>query len=436
MGGITPKKHFSSIDKTFSSLTRASEKSTLGIRINIEEINKSDSNDIYTINDNKNDNRNNNGIKNKISNGNTNNNSHNSDNSREKINCSWILPLNQDKNNDEKQSNNLKTIKVIERFECLNSGSKIFSNEVLKAKKMKLKEESSEAETGPRSIAQVRRENKKSDNDNNNGNENNTMNNDDILQDVKIHENENENDGNKNKLIQIFSSKKYKKFPESVYDLAKVDSDNDSITVIVYWVCRINGKIIRGIHSLGGASILPETPQIISLLTKPINTTDNAIISKLDDASDYLSLALKYPISAIISKNEKNRNIEIFLEIKSNSKKILIISGEIIDKKNRAITPEIGLNSSNIDRNPNFHSQRGLRWERKTNITDIVLFPYESKSVSFYAVVSMPGVFDLNRYVLYRTVSYRTVQFCTLNVHFRVIVLYKARSNFLISFTM
>ena len=389
LGGITPKKHFSSIDKTFSSLTRASEKSTLGIRINIEEINKSDSNDIYTIN------------------GNTNNNSHNSDNSREKINCSWILPLNQDKNNDEKQSNNLKTIKVIERFECLNSGSKIFSNEVLKAKKMKLKEESSEAETGPRSIAQVRRENKKSDNDNNNGNENNTMNNDDILQDVKIHENE--NDGNKKKLIQIFSSKKYKKFPESVYDLAKVDSDNDSITVIVYWVCRINGKIIRGIHSLGGASILPETPQIISLLTKPINTTDNAIISKLDDASDYLSLALKYPISAIISKNEKNKNIEIFLEIKSNSKKILIISAEIIDKKNRAITPEIGLNSSNIDRNPNFHSQRGLRWERKTNITDIVLFPYESKSVSFYAVVSMPGVFDLNRYVPYRTVPYSSV---------------------------
>ena len=124
----------------------------------------------------------------------------------------------------------------------------------------------------------------------------------------------------------------------------------------------------------------------------------------LDDASDYLSLALKYPISAIISKNEKNKNIEIFLEIKSNSKKILIISAEIIDKKNRAITPEIGLNSSNIDRNPNFHSQRGLRWERKTNITDIVLFPYESKSVPFHAVVSMPGVFDLNRYVPYRTV--------------------------------
>ena len=416
MGGITPKKSFSSVDKTFSFLTRASEKSTLGIRINIEERNKSDTNDVYTINDNKNDNRNNNEIKNKVSNNNSFNNNKNSDNSnknKEKINCSWILPLNQDDNNDnEKQLNNFKTIKVIERFECLNNGSKIFSNEILKAKKLKLKEEFSEAETGPRSIAQVRRENKKSDNNNNGNNENNTINNDEILQNVTIHENENENenenknktDDNENKLIQIFSSKKDKKFPQNVCDLAKVDSDNDSITVIVYWVCRVNGKIIRGIHSLGGASILPETPQIISLLTKPINTTDNAIISKLDDASDYLSLALKYPISAIISKNEKNKNIEIFLEIKSNSKKILIISAEIIDKKNRAITPETGLNSSNIDRNPNFHSQRGLRWERKTNITDIVLFPYESKSVPFHAVVSMPGVFDLNRYVPYRTV--------------------------------
>ena len=413
MGGITSKKHFSSLDKTSSILTRASEKSTLGIRINIEDRNKSDVNDICTINENKNDIRGDNEYKNKVSSG---DNSNNSGKSKDKINCSWILPLNQDNNNnDEKQLNSLKTIKVIERFECLNNGSKIFSNEILKAKKLKLKEESSEAETGPRSIAQVRRENKKSDNDNNNGNENSTMNIDDVLQNVKIHENENENNSS-----QFFSSKKYNKFPQSVYDLAKVDGDNDSITVIVYWVCRINGKIIRGIHSLGGASILPETLQIISLLTKPINTTDNAVISKLDDASDYLSLALKYPISAILSKNEKNKNIEIFLEIKSNSKKILIISAEIIDKKNRAITPEIGLNSSNIDRNPNFHSQRGLRWERKTNITDIVLFPYESKSVSFYAVVSMPGVFDLNRYVLYRTVPY-------LERTLRVIVLYKVK---------
>lgn len=413
MGGITPKKSYSSLDKTLSLLTRASEKSTLGIRINIEDRNKSNINVTDTINDYKNDSKNRNEIKNEVRN--------NSNNSKEKINCSWVLPLNQDNNNNEKQLNILKTIKVIERFECLNNGSKKFSSEILKAKKLKLKEEFSEAETGPRSIAQVRRENKKSDNDNN----------DDILQNVKIHENENENntDGNEDKLIQVFSSKQGEKFPQSVYDLAKVDSDNDSITVIVYWVCRINGKIVRGINSLGGASILPETPQIISLLTKPINTTDNAIISKLDDASDYLSLALKYPISAIISKNEKNKNIEIFLEIKSNSKKILIISAEIIDKKNRAITPEIGLNSSNIDRNPNFHSQRGLRWERKTNITDIVLFPYESKSVSFHAVVSMPGVFDLNRYVPYRTVL--TVPYYTLNVHLRVILLYRAKSNFL-----
>ena len=384
MGGISPVKYLSSSDESISLVTGASEKSTLGIRINIENGNNSDINKIETdgLFDENKDNSNNNEKK-------------------EKINCAWVLPLNQENGNNTTQLNNSntnKTIKVVERFECLKKGGIIFSNDVLKAKKLKLKEEFTDAETGPRSIAQVRRENKKSDNDS--GKENNLI---EMMENINISDNENKNGmGNENekKESQIIPSKKHNKFPENAFDLARTDCDNNSITVIVYWVSRVSGRITRGMHALENVSILAEIPSLSSTLSKPSNNTQkDDIISKFDDASDYLSLALKYPTSAALPLDNKSKNIDVYLDIKSNSKKILIVSAEIVDKKNRATTPEIGLNSSNIDRNPNFHSQRGLRWERKTNITDIVLLPYEMKSVPFHAVVSMPGAFDLNRYV-------------------------------------
>jgi hypothetical protein len=400
LGGITPVKYLSSSDESISLVTGASEKSTLGIRINIENGNNSDIKRIETdglCDENKN---------------NSNNNE-----KKQKINCAWVLPLYQENSNNSTQSNNSntntnKTIKVLERFECLKRGGIIFSNDVLKAKKLKLREEFTDAETGPRSIAQVRRENKKSDNDS--GKENNLI---DMMENINLSDNKNENgngNGNENekKESQIIS-KKYNKFPENALDLAKTDCDNNSITVMVYWVSRVSGRITRGMHALENVSILPEMPSLISTLSKPSNNTQKEdIISKFDDASDYLSLALKYPTSAVLPLDSRSRNIDVYLDIKSNSKKILIVSAEIVDKKNRATTPEIGLNSSNIDRNPNFHSQRGLRWERKTNFTDIVLLPYEMKSVPFHAVVSMPGAFDLNRYVRTYVLTYERTSVC------------------------
>ena len=372
-------KCLSSSDESISYVTGASEKSTLGIRINIEngndDINKIEIDDVYD--------------KNRNNGHNTENRNRNEKKSR--INCAWVLPISQENGNNTTQSNNLsanKKIKVLERFECLKKGGMTFSNDVLKAKKFKLKEEYTDAETGPRSIAQVRRENKKSDND--------LV---DLLENINVSENKNENE-NEKKVSQIISSKNFNKFPENAFDLAKSDCDNNSITVIVYWLCRVSGRIIRGMHALENVSILPEIPSIISTLSKlPNNTQKDDIISKFDDASDYLSLALRYPTSAILPLDNKNKNIDVYLDIKSNSKKTLIVSAEIVDKKNRATTPEIGVNSNSADRNPKFYSQRGLRWERKTNITDIVLLPYEMKSVPFHAVVSMPGAFDLNRYV-------------------------------------
>ena len=385
MGGISPVKYLSSSDETISFVTGASEKSTLGIRINIENGNNSDVNKIEIDG---------------LCDENKKNSNNNSNEKKEKVNCAWVLPLSQENSNNTTQLNNSntnKTIKVIERFQCLKKGGTIFSNDVLKAKKLKLKEEFTDAETGPRSIAQVRRENKKSDNDS--GKENNLI---DMMENINITENENENGiGNENekKESQIIS-KRHDKFSENALDLAKSDCDNNSITVIVYWVSRVSGIITRGMHALENVSILPEMASLTSTLSNPSNNIQkDDIISKFDDASDYLSLALKYPTSATLPLDNKSKNINVYLDIKSNSKKILIVSAEIIDKKNRATTPEIGLNSTNIDRNPNFHSQRGLRWERKTNITDIVLLPYEMKSVPFHAVVSMPGAFDLNRYV-------------------------------------
>jgi hypothetical protein len=382
LGGISPVKYLTSSDKSISLVTGASEKSTLGIRINIEDGNNNDIHKIETDG---------------LSDENTNN--CNNNEKKEKINCAWVLPLCQENSYNTtklKYSNTNKTIKVLERFQCLRKGGIIFSNDVLKAKKLKLKEEFTDAETGPRSIAQVRRENKKSDNDS--GKENDLV---DMMESINISNNEN-GIGNENekKGSKIISSKKYNKFPENAFDLAKTDCDNNSITVIVYWLSRVSGRITRGMHALENISILPEMPSLTSTLSKPLNNTQkDDIISKFDDASDYLSLALKYPTSAILPLDNKSKNISVHLDIKSNSKKILIVSAEIVDKKNRATTPEIGLNSSNIDRNPNFHSQRGLRWGRKTNITDIVLLPYEMKSVPFHAVVSMPGAFDLNRYL-------------------------------------
>ena len=71
-------------------------------------------------------------------------------------NSKWILPIS-DNNGFEMNENPSKIERILERFACLHVASSNVAKEVYAAKKIRAQQESEDAESGPRSIAQVRR---------------------------------------------------------------------------------------------------------------------------------------------------------------------------------------------------------------------------------------------------------------------------------------
>ena len=388
--------------------------------------------------------------------------------------CTWVLPirdtLNENENESGTQSNNAKLLKnnfeiISERFLCMSSGYSKFSKELFQAKKRKILESTMEAETGPRTIAQVRRENKKNEQEHvhvltgdqkNERNENRIDGN--LLEDIDIKDpnldeksnlfdKEHSSNLDEKCSVGLLNNLQYEEtlgVPWNSNDVARIENDNDSVTIGVYWTYKIDGKYIRGMSSMAGQSLLPEILNKENILINQfnggmtvknnfnnninINTTQNMnfnINSNMDsnlhlnknnkilnlnrDAIDYVSLGLNHVRYVNITKKQKNVFISVTLEIQNNYSENLIICAEVLDKKRRTSSStdfgsnnSISLNSNsnshiNNDKNSFYQIQKGLRWEKKLNFVDIELKPYELKKIDFTAVISLAGMYALNR---------------------------------------
>jgi hypothetical protein len=347
-------------------------------------------------------------------------------------NCAWVLPI-QGKNGSSEQSKKIE--QILERFGCLSSCSKKLSEEVFTAKKTKVLEDFADAETGPRTIAQVRRENKKQEliqggdlgsahgqvEGQGIGTGGGGGGDDEIFDNVDMNEGtgtmsatassgniSDEKYDRKKDGFSLISGSSFLNvpidcagIPTSASDLADIESGIESVTIIVLWSCKLGGKIVTGVNTQVSHSILPESTKQGSAKEKEKERSDTARNKVLRGPCDYISLGISHPSSFSISKQNKRADVIVTLEIQSNSNKHLIASLEILDKKTKTSSSEASPSTAVItEKKPKFQSQRGLRWEKKTHYTDIQLFPHESKSFQFYAVISTSGVFDLNRLVL------------------------------------
>ena len=363
-------------------------------------------------------------------------------------NSKWILPISNNNSlidfGDEKTSTQIENI--LERFACLNVASTNISKEIHAAKKTKSQQESEDAELGPRSIAQVRRENKNKE-QNENENENmdvsgggnakmNRMNCGDGDSDKRGGNDDNEDEGEgegEGELVDILITSDTQNNkeddtntirnltdprsaqsshtallnshtnPSTVNDLTAMNTYQDCVTASVYWVCKVGGNIVRGVHTQTNITTLPESINEIKNKDKinekkgnnsPISYQDS---SSQKEASDSLSIAIRHPQSLLIPNTKQSKNIEaiILLDIQSNSNQKLLISAEVLDKKNKPSSSDREL--SNSEKNQNFLPQRGLRWEKKTNFIDVEISPYGSLTFEFHAVISSIGAYDMNR---------------------------------------
>ena len=350
-------------------------------------------------------------------------------------NCAWVLPI-QGKNGNIEQPKKIELI--LERFGCLSSCSKKLSEEIFTAKKTKVLEDFADAETGPRTIAQVRRENKKQEliQGGDLGSGHGQMDGqgsgiggggggggeDEIFDNVDMNEGtgtmsatassgniSDEKYDRKKDGFSLISGSSFLNIssdcvgiPINALDLADVESKRDSVTVMVLWSCRLGGQIVRGVSAQVSHSILPESTRQGSVREREKEKERPEFFKEKVSRGpcDYISLGISHPSSISISKQNKRADVTVTLEIQSNSKKNLIASLEILDKKSKTSSTELSPSSTvSIEKKQKFQPQRGLRWEKKTHFTDIQLFPHESKSFQFHAVISNSGVFDLNRLV-------------------------------------
>ena len=378
---------------------------------------------------------------------------------KSKDECSWVLPVrNKSSNqncgegdfessiyeNEEILKSNLEIL--LERFLCLSAGFSKFSGDVHEARKRRILESSIEAETGPRTIAQVRRENQKNEQEQVHVQlgdqqdvkygariESNSSNDIDIeitdsISNSKnlLYDQEVSSDSIEEHSLEVLNSFQCPEtlgVPGTSNDIAAAERNNDSISISIYWLGKVHGRIIRGVTIIQNHSLLPESSLKDEILSKQINDNlknkkdSGSHINSIQDihnnlsilhrnAVDYLSLGLQHIQSVNFSKHHEKLYITITLEVQSNCPKYLTISAEVLDKKNRSPSSDLGLsNSTSVVSNNNSggekhffsQTQRGLRWEKKVNFFDIELKPYELKKFEFTAVISQSGVFGLNR---------------------------------------
>jgi hypothetical protein len=348
-------------------------------------------------------------------------------------NCAWVLPI-QGKNGNSDQPKKIE--QILERFGCLSSCSKKLSEEVFAAKKTKVLEDFADAETGPRTIAQVRRENKKQEliQGGDPGSGHGQVDgqgtggvgggDDEIFDNVDMNEGtgtmsatassgniSDEKYDRKKDGFSLISGSSFLNvptdcvgIPTSASDLADIECGRESVTIMVLWSCKLGGKIVTGVNTRVSQSILPESTKQVSAKEKETEKerSDTSREKVVRGPCDYISLGISHPRSFSISKQNKRADVIVSLEIQSNSNKHLIASLEILDKKTKTSSSESSPSTAvSTEKKTKFQPQRGLRWEKKTHFTDIQLFPHESKSFQFYAVISNSGVFDLNRCAIF-----------------------------------
>lgn len=198
-------------------------------------------------------------------------------------------------------------------------------------------------------------------------------------------------------------------YPSSATDLAHLEASGGNVNVIVVWKCQWQGKPRLGMHNLSHVSVLLNHSVSSSV---DFSKRKKTILR----SSDYLLAGIYHvPKLDMQSKSESKDSrmtnglvVPVTVQLRSVNQKPLIISVEVVDRKETKDTaskdgnlenkaPQIKSSSDDSNVAVAKSSSRGFQWICKTKYQDIELRPFASTSLSFHALITQPGVFDLKR---------------------------------------
>ncbi len=288
---------------------------------------------------------------------------------------SWLQPLTSSTEGTAALQAQLQ--QVMERFLCIISSSEQLERDLAESRKL-IRSEAIEADkTGPRTISQVRRDRQRQE--------------DSLQADGATSDSGNDSDSDLEELRAAAERPPRKEKPRartvtavsnpsSLAEIASNEALNQSVTVAMLWVCRWEGQLRWGLHTVPNMSFVGGAPF----------AAVGGALTRSKNPADFLMAGLHHPARVELCGAPPHlKNVPVRLSLKSVSDLPLVLTVEAVDEFGGS--EAVGA----VDKVPN----TGVRWSGKTRHCALVLSPHTTTDLQMCAIVSQPGVFDLKRYV-------------------------------------
>ena len=274
---------------------------------------------------------------------------------------------------------------VIERFICLSDFNSKFQGQLVKSR-MKMREEQAlSVDAVPRTISQVRKDNK-----------------------------EKQKDISNISSLSGFQEPKsdgmYSEVSKRVQEISNQCVIQGELMVAVGWMCKYRGVIRRSVHISLPIPIhraVPSRPSVVAanyvsavvVHKQRINLSSPSTDTKGENngsVNTVVLVSIEFRSTASVDLNIDVEAIDSFALKRSSVMNLVSGSG------NSPLVSSISPVASNDDAfssteyAPNL-PVKGIRWDGKLKYRGIVLPAFESTVVQFMAVASRPGMYDLNR---------------------------------------
>lgn len=275
---------------------------------------------------------------------------------------SVCIPIDQVKSNEVNSKSDHWLLKTVETHTALLdvfsvlSFNNVITEEELKECRLREKErQMMGADVAPRTIAQVRRDNRRLQ----------------MTSVINVAELTDEESADNAELDLLQNG-----LLKQVQKVDTFESIRQNITLGIAWVYRIDGKLRHGLHLIHRQSLSPADASDIN-------------------AAEKLSVGMVHAEQCEWDFSAGHAPIDVCVELKSLSVSHLCVSIEALDW--------IDINSDSMQSsagNPTRrkHPARGLRWEGKSRFVDIDLPPHSTVRLPFLALVTQPGIYDMKRF--------------------------------------
>lgn len=306
---------------------------------------------------------------------------------------------------------------LVERLLCCDASSKTLGETIHRLKRQQQLEAENLEDQGPRTISQVRRDRKKEGGvDEVDGQPKSDLSTRDLAAGEEL------------------------LYPTSALDLAKLQTQKGTVTVIVIWSCFWQGVLRQGVSSHADLSFVVPAPAPSSA-TSTASATYSSVVSSTHSTSssaitttvkrsmslpDYITIAIRHAPSVMLSAiddgadnvpEHSTASVDVFVDIVSCFHNTLLLSMEALEKK-LVLTTEKIASAASVKRgsvgtkgaegaavtgsqtNKQATALKGFRWKGQTKYSAVELTPHTSKTITFRASFSRKGVFDVKRYAI------------------------------------